>query len=321
MMKIDAVITWVDGNDPRHRAKRMKYAPSRILTSDDKAAETRFSDLGEIFWCIASINRFAPWINRIYLVTDEQDPKLESFLAANFPQGHIPLEIVDHKVIFRGYEQHLPTFNSIAIETMTWRIPGLSDCFIEFNDDLMLLAPVAPEDFFLPDGRVICYGSRSCVLWDRFTRMIKKDTGGGKVVTTKGLQMNGAALAGNGLTYIRPAHSQKSLRKDVYEEFFRDHPEALERNISCRFRDAGQFSPQTLQYTLLKSQGRCVLTDASDDLFFFQPKKKEGYFERKMKLLSGFKGRFACFNSIDLASEQERKALVDWIEEKLGVRF
>mgnify|MGYP003302698541 CR=1 FL=1 len=149
---IDAVITWVDGKDPRHREKRMKYASAGQLKSDDKAGETRYADLGEIFWCVASLNRYAPWLNKIYIVTDEQDPGLDAFLERNFPEGYIPVEIVDHKVLFKGYEDCLPTFNSVSIESMTWRIPGLSDRFLEFNDDLMLLAPVAPEDFFLPDG-------------------------------------------------------------------------------------------------------------------------------------------------------------------------
>lgn len=76
-MKIDAVITWVDGDDPAHKAKRMKYASSEVLGAADKAADTRFSDLGEIFWCVASLNRFAPWLNRIYIVTDAQDPGLD----------------------------------------------------------------------------------------------------------------------------------------------------------------------------------------------------------------------------------------------------
>lgn len=320
-MKIDAVITWVDGNDPRHREKRMKYATSQLVESQDKAAETRFSDMGEIFLCVASINRYAPWINKIYIVTDEQDPGLDDFLKMNFPQGHVPVEIVDHKVIFRGYEHVLPVFNSIAIETMTWRIPGLSDCFIEFNDDTILMKPVVPEDFFLQDGSVICYGGRSSMWWDRFTRLFKKKSAGTRKVTTKGIQINAAALAGERFTYIRPAHSQKALRRDVYESFFNEHQDVLLRNISCRFRDADQYSPESLQYGVLDSQGRCRFADASGELFFFQPRSKPGYFARKMKALKNFGGRFACFNSIDLASGAEREELVGWLIEKMDIRL
>ena len=34
---IDAVITWVDGEDPRHMAKRLKYGNDDILHADDVA--------------------------------------------------------------------------------------------------------------------------------------------------------------------------------------------------------------------------------------------------------------------------------------------
>ena len=65
---IDAVITWVDGNDERHKAKRMKYGNETIFNAEDIAGSSRFASLGEIFYCVASLNRYAPWINKIYLV-------------------------------------------------------------------------------------------------------------------------------------------------------------------------------------------------------------------------------------------------------------
>jgi hypothetical protein len=147
-MKIDAVITWVDGDDPRHMAKREQFGTKRILCQNDVAGNTRYKSIGEIFYCVASLNRYAQWLNKIYIVTDEQNPMIEELLTEQFPEGTIPMEIVDHKVIFRGYEEFLPTFNSISIESMTWRIPGLSEHYIEFNDDLILAAPTRPEDFF-----------------------------------------------------------------------------------------------------------------------------------------------------------------------------
>ena len=321
MMDIDAVITWVDGDDPKHRAKRAKYGSAALQNSIDKAADTRFADLGEIFWCVASLNRYAPWLRRIYVVTDEQDPCLDAFLKRNFPEGHIPVEIVDHKVIFRGYEDYLPTFNSISLEAMTWRIPGLSDCFIEFNDDLMLLKPVQPDDFFTSDGNPVCYGKRASVVLDRMIRLFKSGRGQMKKVTTKGSHMNGALQAGHRWTYFRLAHCQKALRRDFYETWFTAHPEALVRNISYRFRDADQFTSQVLQYMTLHDAGCCELRSAAYELFFFQPKRKDGYFARKMDKLRNFKGSFACFNSIDLASAEEQAELVEWIEKKLDVRM
>ena len=67
MEKIDAVITWVDGDDPRHKAKRQAFTSPEMVAEEHIASSTRFSSLGEIFYCVASINRFAPWINKIYM--------------------------------------------------------------------------------------------------------------------------------------------------------------------------------------------------------------------------------------------------------------
>ena len=320
-MKIDVVITWVDGNDSRHREKRLKYADPSQICAEDKAGDTRFSSVGEIFWCVASLNRFAPWIHKIYIVTDNQDPGLDGFMKSRFPDSCIPMEIVDHKVIFRGYEDYLPTFNSISLETMTWRIPGLSDHFIEFNDDLMLTAPVQPQDFFAQDGKVICYARKSSMHLTRLTRLFKPVKFGIKPVTTKGSHMNGARLAGSRFWFLRLAHCQKALSRDFYQEYFSEHPEELVRNISHRFRSAEQFTPQELQYITLYDRRECELRSPRKDFFYFIPKSKRGYFEGKMKKLEHFSGKFACFNNVDLATAEQLKRLISWIERRLDVSF
>jgi hypothetical protein len=321
MMKIDAVITWVDGNDPEHRRKRAEYGSDSLFKIKDIASSTRYASVGEIFWCVASLNRFAPWIHKIYIVTDNQDPGLDGFMKSRFPDSCIPMEIVDHKVIFRGYEDYLPTFNSISLETMTWRIPGLSDHFIEFNDDLMLTAPVQPQDFFTQDGKVICYARKSSMHLTRLTRLFKPVKFGIKPVTTKGSHMNGARLAGSRFWFLRLAHCQKALRRDFYQEYFSEHPEELVRNISHRFRSAEQFTPQELQYITLYDRRECELRSPRKDFFYFIPKSKRGYFEGKMKKLEHFSGKFACFNNVDLATPEQLKTLIRWIEQRLGVSF
>lgn len=317
---IDAVITWVDGDDPRHIAKREQYGSGKILRADDVAGNTRFNSLGEIFYCVASINRFAPWINKIYIVTDEQDPHLEEFLAKYFPEGHIPVEIVDHKVIFRGYEHCLPTFNSISIESMTWRIPGLSDHFIEFNDDLILAAPVSPEDFFTEDG-VVCYGKWHSSLLVRLSRLLKYRFDGSKKVTYKETMCNGAALAGSPARFIMMHHTPKALLKPLYEEFFTQHPESLQENIRHRFRCAGQYNPQEMHYVTLAQHGRCQMRSVEDNLLYLKPKPDVEYVKSKLGGFTRKAGyKFGCFNSLDQTSEQGLKMIIEWIERRIGLK-
>lgn len=322
MRKIDAVITWVDGNDPVHRAKRIKYGSTDILTSEDVAGETRFNSLGEIFWCVASLNRFAPWLNKIYIVTDEQDPHLDDFLNQHFPSGHIPVEIIDHCVIFRGYEQHLPTFNSIALETITWRIPGLSEYFIELNDDLMLMNAVTPDDFFTDNGNVVCYATKSNMAWTWFTRKLKPKINGRTKVTFKGNMLNAAKLINHRTFFLKLDHTPKALRRSIYEEYFNQHPQAMETNISHRFRNAAQFTSQELQYLILYNQNKCKLLPSKSNLFYLQPKKgKPGYVKRKLdKFKKDGNRKFACLNSLDFATPADREAIIAWITDKLDLK-
>ena len=154
---IDIVLPWVDGDDPRLRAERFSYMKDgKEASLEDIAGETRYKSLGEILYCIASINIFAPFVRKIFIVTDGQDPKLQNEMQERFPNGYIPMEIVDHRVIFRGYEQYLPVFNSRAIEAMIWRIPGLSEHFILMNDDFLFTGPTTEKDFFRDGKTILC---------------------------------------------------------------------------------------------------------------------------------------------------------------------
>ena len=105
---VDIVISWVDGNDPVHKRKREAFTKDvEFASCQDVGGSTRFADIGEIRYCIASINRNLDFVRKIFIITDGQDPDLGSFLSRNFKGETIPIEIVDHKTIFRGYEEFL----------------------------------------------------------------------------------------------------------------------------------------------------------------------------------------------------------------------
>jgi Stealth protein CR2, conserved region 2 len=123
------MVAWVDGRDPKHRAKRNQYladpgdngAPELVASK-----ERRFSDNDEIRFCLRSIRHHAPWVRAIWLVPDNQFP---SAIDRRKAEQH-DIRVVDHRELFRDQEQLLPTFNSLAIETMLWRIDGLADRFL-----------------------------------------------------------------------------------------------------------------------------------------------------------------------------------------------
>ena len=319
-MKIDAVITWVDGDDPRHKAKREHYGSVKALKRDDVAGATRFTSIGEIFYCVASLNRFAPWLHKIYIVTDEQNPMVEEFIAKHFPEGSIPVEIVDHKVIFRGFKEYLPTFNSISIESMTWRIPGLAEHYIEFNDDLILAAPTQPEDFFSEDGKVVCYGKRYSALYVRLSHIMRRHRDGTKQVSFRQTMLNAAELLGKRNSFIKIYHTPKPLLRSVYEKYFAEHPDHLVANISHRFRCPSQFNAEELQYLLLNNENRITMRKAYNDLLYLKPKSDIAYVEKKLAFFDRRpQCKFGCFNSLDMMTEEGRTRTIKWISNRLGI--
>ena len=58
---IDAVIAWVDGEDPAHKSKRKQYGNWAELDNDEVGGDIRFTSVGEIRFCVASLLRFAPF--------------------------------------------------------------------------------------------------------------------------------------------------------------------------------------------------------------------------------------------------------------------
>lgn len=315
---IDIVIPWVDGDDPVLAAKRRRYLTgNREDRHADVAAATRFSDLGEIFWCIDSINIFAPFIRKIFIVTDGQDPQLEEHLTARFPEGHIPVEIVDHKVIFRGYEKYLPTFNSRSIEALIWRIPGLSEHFLLMNDDFFLAGPVKPEDFYQGD-KTVCYADWRWTWLERMFRRIKRWKNRRAKATFKGSMINAVKILGGHPRFLYLAHTPRALKRSFYEGFFAERPEVLVRNLLDRFRTPRQYNSQELFYITELKAGRLKVIPTSRRLIYLKPHRDSRYITRKLRRFDRRRNAcFGCINSIDLASAEDRRRIFDWISRRL----
>ncbi|SPT51134.1 stealth conserved region 3 domain-containing protein [Actinomadura madurae] len=140
---IDAVYTWVDGADPRWRARRDAALDGRDA-EEGAAGDDRFRSRDELRYSLRSLAMFAPWIRHVWIVTDGQVPE---WLNTGYPK----ITLVDHREIFAG-RGRLPTFNSHAIETQLHHIDGLSEHFLYLNDDIFIGRPVHPAQFFRPNG-------------------------------------------------------------------------------------------------------------------------------------------------------------------------
>ncbi len=141
--KIDIVITWVDGNDPEWLKERKLYEIKENGADGSGKGEVRFRDWDNLRYVFRGIERFMPWVHKVYFVT----------------WGHLPkwLNTDEEKLVIVKHsdfipEKYLPTFNSNTIDLNLFRIKGLEEQYIYFNDDMFVIKPVRPEDFFV-NGR------------------------------------------------------------------------------------------------------------------------------------------------------------------------
>jgi len=321
-IQVDAVITWVDGNDKIWQEKINKYSEKKINFSSEKHTR-RYNSIGEIDIAITSIIKFAPFIKNIFLVTDNQSPEGFSALKLLADNHNINLELVDHKVIFNGYQEYLPCFNSCSIGSMLFRIPNLSEHFVIFNDDTFLMRPVSVNDFFI-DGKPIIRGVWQKFNEDRNIRKAYKKIKGflGKPDKTgkysfKKLQQNSAKLAKTD-NYLRRFHTPVCLRKSTLENFFKTNKTRLEKNIKHRFRNHNQFIISSLSEHLeIKAKTFHFRKDAQ--LTYFRNYKKLYLTKLKLKRFENNKNKiFITFQSLDMADDASLKFILNWIDKQLA---
>lgn len=135
---MDAVITYVNGNDPVWKQDYEKYTNVPVM-------QKRFRDWGTLKYLLRGIQYRMPFIRNVYLVVSHPSQVPE---WADVSQ----LKIVLHKDIIP--EEFIPTFNCNPIEMHLHRIPGLDEEFLYFNDDMFPVGECHPTDFFR-DGRPV----------------------------------------------------------------------------------------------------------------------------------------------------------------------
>lgn len=320
LFPIDFVVTWVDGNDPEHRRKRLIYATGSESLHNDVGGETRYRSVGEIAFCIGSILRFAPFVRKIFIVTDQQNPHLEAFVAHNFPDNSTPIEIVDHTVIFRGYEHYLPTFNSVAIETMLWRIPGLSEHYVYMNDDFSIISPVGREDFFDKSGIPVTYSYWHSTVTARLMRFLRRRKDGHKKLRFRDTMLNAADVLGSN-RFLRINHTPQMMLRSFFEKFYQEHPEVMENNIRHRFRSASRVNVHCLQSTALALSGKCRIEPSPHKYIYIQPRPDGTLVEKQIQQMEKAGALFCCLNSLDFASEESRRQILEAITSRIGIEI
>ncbi len=301
---IDFVITWVDGSDPNWLAEKKKYSPKQ--ENDDRPQ--RYRDWGLLRYWFRGVEKFAPWVRTVHFVTwghlpdwlDTEHPKLHIVRHADF----MPAEC-------------LPTFNSNALEINLHRIKGLSEHFVYFNDDMMLLNHVLPEDFFIggkpvdmlalqpvvanPNNPVMSrtYLNNSLLICKYFKKRVQMNKYRGKFFNLgyppKYFIYNLLELAFPLYTGFYTVHGPSPLMKSTYQELWEREHELFEKVSMRKFRN-GEDVNQYVFREWEKQRGNFVPVNLHRSFHYFDASDRSGRTERCIRKQ---KYKMACLNDSD----------------------
>ena len=144
---IDLVYLWVDGHRPEFIKEKNYWKQKLNVAESEDTSDSRFIDNEELRYSLRSVAKNAPWINKIFIITNGQVPDwLDLSKADN-------IKIVKHDEIMP--KEILPCYNSRVIESFVANIPDLSEHFLLANDDCFIDRPISPSFFFDTNGSPI----------------------------------------------------------------------------------------------------------------------------------------------------------------------
>ena len=190
---MDAIVTYVDGLDPMWQQDYERTVGKKIL-------DKRFRDWGTLKYHFRGLEKFMPFIDRIHLVVarESQVPAWVNRKTVN---------VVLHKDIMPA--ESLPTFNSSMIEMFLHRIPGLTERFLYFNDDMYTVKPCKFEDFF-PDGVPAMKFAHNFLYFGDFRYLVHHSDS----LARKALGMPESCR------YVRPQHTASPMLKSQCDELY-----------------------------------------------------------------------------------------------------
>ena len=205
MRPMDAVITYVDGNDP---VWRKSFAQAVGVP----AIEKRYRDWGTLVYLVRGIRRYMPFIRKIFLVVSGES-QVPSWVSGS------DVRVVLHSEIIP--QRFLPVFNSTAIEMFLHRIPGLDEQFVYFNDDMFPVRHTREEEFYVEGKSVIGFRKHLFPFG-----LYKQQTRNADLLARKALGMAPGPL------FVRPQHTCSPMQKSACEEVYARIGDELDASIS-----------------------------------------------------------------------------------------
>ena len=312
MEKIDAVITWVDGSEPNYKLKLEENLKNK------KIIISQYTQANEIDFCVASIIKFAPFVRKIFIVTDKQKPK---FSGIRHMVSLEKIEIIDHEEIFRDNLDCMPSFNIRSIDALLFKIKDLSDKFIYFNDDMFLIKETTKEDWF-KDNKAILTGSWAKTYNKQLIKTISHKIKNLLNIrpSFNAAQSKAANIVGFHNKYFKSFHCGRPQIKSVIKDFYDKNPQRLTNQIRYKFRDGRQYMPYSLCWHLLikenlyveSSTNKLVEINKSRNLSAIKLEKILKSIDSKAEV------KFLNIQDLNMAEPETQQVFQNWFIRKIN---
>ncbi len=306
--QIDIVVLWVDGNDPAWLAEKARYESLEQgidVSNITDQRNQRYRDFDLMRYWFRGMEDNLDWIGTIFFVTWGHIPE---WLDTSHPK----LRIIRHEEIIPT--EYLPVFNSNAIEIFIKNIPGLSEQFLYFNDDMFLMQRTTPERFFkggIPkdmlafqptvanesdDTMPFIVLNNAMVLARHFRKRegVRKNPGHYFHVGYPPLYFfyNLLELAFPRYTAFYTVHGPSPMLKSIHEEVWEQEHNVLERTAHHRFRSREDIS-QCLFREWAKLSGKFVPYNSHKDLGYYNLGEHD---DELCKVIANRRKLFVCVN-------------------------
>ena len=312
MEKIDAVITWVDGSEPNYKLKLEENLKNK------KIIISQYTQANEIDFCVASIIKFAPFVRKIFIVTDKQKPK---FSGIRHMVSLEKIEIIDHEEIFRDNLDCMPSFNIRSIDALLFKIKNLSDKFIYFNDDMFLIKETTKEDWF-KDNKAVLTGSWAKTYNKQLIKTISHKIKNLLNIrpSFNAAQSKAANIVGFHNKYFKSFHCGRPQIKSVIKDFYDKNPQRLTNQIRYKFRDGRQYMPYSLCWHLLIKENLYV--ESSTNKLVEINKSRNLSAKKLEKILKSIDSKaevkFLNIQDLNMAEPETQQVFQNWFIRKIN---
>lgn len=303
---VDIVYLWCDSSDKIWQEKKnselKKYG--KALDSDS-TSECRFVENDELRYSLRSLEKYAPWINNIFIVTDNQIPKWLDI-------SNSKIHIINHSEILS--DDCLPSFNSVALETALQKIPGLSEYFLFANDDMFFGNYVDKSFFFNESGQPVFRFSKRRIINKKYKHLY-----GYSISQAYNMVKD---KFGKSFPYF-PHHNIDAYKKSDIEKCYEEFQQGFEVTARQKFREAdcvqrsifgyysianhcGEAKIVNNLYSLIKN---CLVKRPPDSMMI--ELKKE-----KLTLIEKYKPYLFCLNDSLNTKDEDRLKMKEFLENK-----